>query len=155
MRRVGAAVVVATCLAIAACGGGGGSKAASSSTSSTSSSASSSASGDTFCASARTIISSLGGNAFTDPRGVQRILGQIETLTPPAAIAAHWPAFLDYARRLAAIGPRDPDAASKALDVLGQASADVTSVVSYLVDTCKIESAASDLSDLSDLSPRG
>jgi hypothetical protein len=137
---------------LGACSSGSSS---SSSSSSGSSAAASTGDVDAFCDQARTIVASLGGNVFTDPRGVQRIADRIDALTPPAAIAAQWPAFLDYVHQVATISPRDPDVASKALDVLGESSADVTAVGTYLVETCKIDAAASDLSDFSDVSPRG
>jgi hypothetical protein len=141
-RVVGAAL--GALLLLGACGGGDdGGK--------------SSSGGDAadFCADARAIVASLGGNVFTDPRGVQRIVSRVEALTPPAEIADKWPAFVAYVQQLATIAPRDPDAASKALDVLGTAPAEVSAVGTYMVETCRVDAAASDLSDLSELSPRG
>ena len=146
MRARAAGAALGAVLLLGACSGSDGAK----------SSASSSAGGNAeeFCAEVRDIVGNLGGNVFTDPRGVQRIVGRVETLTPPAEIAGEWPAFLAYVQQLAGIAPRDPDAASKALDALGTQTEALTAVGTYLVDTCKVDVAASDLSDFSDLAPR-
>jgi hypothetical protein len=142
VRVLGAAL--GALLLLGACSGGSNAK------------QSSSSGGDAadFCADARDIVANLGGNVFTDPRGVQRIVGRVEALTPPAELADKWPAFVAYVQQLATIAPRDPDAASKALDALQNASADVTAVGTYLVETCKVDAAASDLTDFSDIAPR-
>lgn len=150
MTRRALAALIGVLLLVGAC-----SSSSKPSSSSGSSSSSAGADAEAFCAEARDILSTLGGNVFTDPRGVQRIVGRVEALTPPAEIADEWPAFLEYVQQLATISPRDPDAGSKALDALAKAGPDVTAVGRYMVDTCKIDAAASDLSDFSDLSPRG
>ncbi|MGI8663074.1 MAG: hypothetical protein ACR2LQ_07660 [Acidimicrobiales bacterium] len=131
------AALVGIVVGLGACGGSSGSGAASWGDDAAS-----------FCDSARGIVAGLSGNALTDPRGVARVAERIDGLVPPAAIADKWPSFVSYVHQLATIAPRDPDAASKALDVLGAAPSDVAAVGTYLANTCKIDAPASDLSEL-------